>query len=192
MLINTIFFNQQYMNDKEIDAIGLLTKLRNIKIKKNNINKIKKKLINFTTNFESLTPKFIIEYYTNYNITPTPKNIFKILKLHKVLFEMKDNNIIEFIASKTDINSIFGFNTIIVKEINKWTERLTCLGNEIRSFKEGKTLPRVYELMNTLGFFAERSSRSIGTRACSKTLQSTVYIINPDKMINNSYRIGKR
>lgn len=186
------------MNDKEVDAIKLLTKLKinitkknNIN-KKNKINKIKKNILNFITSCDILTQEFIIEYFKNYNVLPTEKNIFKIIKLQEVLSEMKNNNIIECISSETEINSIFSFNTIIVKDKNKWSERLICLGNEFISRKKGKPLHCVYELINTLGFFAVRKYSAIGTGPCSKNLQSTKYIINLDRMINNAYRIGRR
>jgi hypothetical protein len=143
---------------------------------------------------DGLTLTDIEDYFSKFNVIPTKNNKDKMLKLYKALYEMEKDNIVTLTSSNTSDVSVYGIKTIDVNNMKKWTEKLSCLGEEMNSSKRAKSLPRVYEVLNFSGIMAVVGTMATEPRCHreKKHLQSHKYTYRPDKMPKNALRAFSR
>ena len=143
-----------------------------------------------SNNYIHINEKHIINYYKLYNVKISQTCIEKILELYQTFIHMNNNNIIK-LEINNDKVSVFGFDTIIVLNLEDWTNEMICLGKQIvkKITDDDKLLNRVRHIMTYTGFKAAQNNIKDRSEKY-KNLQSKKYIFTDKKMQENAYNAG--
>ena len=146
-----------------------------------------------SNSYNNFSEEYIIKYFERYNVKISPICIKNILELYQTFIHMNNNKIIKLEINNIDNKvSVFGFNTIIVLNLEEWINEMICLGKQIvtKITDDDKLLERMRHIMTYTGFKAAHYNNKDRSEKYNN-LQSKKYIFIDKKMQINAYNAGK-